>query len=130
MTAQKKIEQLTDSWYGFTIFAALLSIVASGLGFFTLLITAFSTAFSLFLTFVIGRKLKNRSSLTRTVVIVVATISMVLGGLAIVRNGLDFLGDFSLAGLATLTMMIASFYMNGKSIAVLCDSSVKSYIKS
>jgi hypothetical protein len=126
MTGQKRLEELTDSWYGFAIFAALASLLSGGLGILSLFFTIGSTLFTLFITFLIGRSLvKNRSSFTRMLMIVLASLFACLGVLAVFAGGAAFLANWSLSLLVQLVVAAANVYMNAKSVRVLLDRSVK-----
>ena len=57
MTAREKIEGLTNSWYGYAVFGAVVSLWNSGIGLFSLLGTAVSFVFTIMLTWFIGRRL-------------------------------------------------------------------------
>lgn len=127
MTAREKIEGLTNSWYGYAVFGAALSLWNNGIGFFSLLGTAGSFLFSVFLTWFIGRRLLKRSTLTRLILVVVTALSSVFGSLAVAKMGWNFFQtwSFSVALYAALTGV--GVYMNARSFKVLTDSSVKAY---
>jgi hypothetical protein len=125
MTAQKKIEQLTDTWYGFALFAGVVSVLVNGIGFFSIGIAVASTFVSLLITFVVGRLLLRRSSLTRLVVMVVAALSTISSALALVK----FVSDISFSGLIGAVLMAVTIYMNVRSLRVLTDSSVKAFFR-
>lgn len=125
----KKIEQLTNAWYGFAVFTALYSVVTNGVGFFTLVWTTAGLLFSWFLTFLIGRALLRRSSLTRTLLLLVSALSTVLGALSAGRAGLNFVSSWELGVLLTGVYSAASMWMNAKSFRTLTDSSVKAYFR-
>lgn len=127
MTAQKKLEQLTDSWYGFTFFTAIISLLSNGIGFFTLIFTIGSTLFSLFITYLIGRSLQKRNGLTRVVLIVLSAIGACLGVLGVLKLGGAFLGDWSFGGLLHIALGVAGVVMNVRSFRVLTDRTVKTY---
>jgi hypothetical protein len=124
MTAQKKLEQLTDSWYGFTFFAAIISLLSNGIGIFTLIFTIGSTLFSLFINYLIGRSLQKRNGLTRVVLIV---LSACFGVLGVLKLGGAFLGDWSFGGLLQIVLAVAGIVMNVRSFRVLTDRTVKTY---
>ena len=129
MTAQKKIEDLTDAWYGYAIFAGIGSFLYHGIGFFSLLWVAMTTSFSLFVAFFIGRRLRARSSLTRMIVIVLSAIGLVTGTLGVLKFGSAFLSNWSIGGLAMIAVVAAGLYMHVRSLRVLTDASVKSYFR-
>ena len=127
MTAHKKLEQLTDSWYGFTFFAAVISLLSNGIGIFSLFFTVGSTLFSLFVTYLIGRSLQNRNRLTRVVLIVLSAISACLGTLGLLKLGGAFLGDWSFGLLLQIVVAVAGVFMNVRSFRVLTDRAVKAH---
>lgn len=127
-TGRDKIEQLTNQWYAFTAVSAVASVLASGIGFFSILFAACSTAFTFALTWFLGRRLLARSSLTRAVLVLVSLIGGVLGALATARSGWAFLGAWSFAGLLNVGLSGGSVVMNLRSFRTLTDASVKAYV--
>ncbi len=128
MSARQKIEELTNAWYGFAVFAAIVSVVQNGIGIFSLFFTVVSTVFSFVLTWFLGRRLLARSSLTRMVLLVLSTLSACFGVLAVGKLALAFFGSWSFGLLFTIVLSAGSVMMNVRSLRVLTDSSVKSYI--
>lgn len=129
MTAKERIEKLTDTWYGYTLFANAVTLVVNGIGFFSVAFTAASTLFSLFVTFLVGRWLLGRSSLGRFVILCLSSIGLVTGALATLKFGAAFLSDWSLALLAHTVVIAAGVLVNLRSIRTLTDSSVKAYFR-
>ena len=129
MTAKEKIEKLTDTWYGYTLFANGVSLVINGIGFFSIAFTAMATIFSLFVTFLIGRWLLGRSSFGRLVVLCLSGIGLVAGALAVLRFGAMFLDEWSIAALAQTIVVACGVLVNLRSLRTLTDTSVKSYFK-
>jgi len=127
MSAHKKLEQLTDSWYGFTFFAAVVSLLSNGIGIFSLFFTIGSTLFSLFITYLIGRSLQKKNGLTRVVLIVLSAIGACLGVLGVLKLGGAFLGDWSFGALLNIVVTVAGVFMNVRSFRVLTDRTVKAY---
>lgn len=127
MSAQKKLEKLTDSWYGFALFTAIIGILSSGFGILTLLWTAASLMFSLVLTFFIGRRLQKRGKLTRLVMVVVSAISTVTGAFGVYSLGTKFLAGWSFGLLLQIVAVCAGVMMAVRSFRTLTDSQVKSY---
>ena len=128
MSGKTKIEGLTNSWYGFAVFSAVFSGVTSGFGFFT---TAWAIAgmfLSWFLTFLIGRALVRRSSLTRVLFVLVSGVLTLLGMLSAGRSGWSFIQHWELGTLLTAVYSATSMWINAKSFRTLTDSSVKAYI--
>jgi hypothetical protein len=127
MTAKEKIETLTNSWYGFDVVAGIVSIMQSGIGFFSLLTTLASTLFSFFITWFLGRRLLAKSSLTRFILIIVSALGSILGTVGAVRMGWTFLTSWSLIALLHAAFASVCVYMNARSFRVLTDESVKAY---
>jgi hypothetical protein len=125
MSAQAKIEKLTNSWYGFNLFAGVMSLLMGGIGFFSMVWAALSTAFTLVVTYIIGRKLMNRSSLTRSLLLVASTVLVVLGVVGLVLSVLHF--EFSVRFLLRTILVGTAVSMHVKSIRVLTDRDVKAY---
>lgn len=129
MTAKEKIEKLTDTWYGYTLFANAVSLLIHGIGFFSIAFTAMATVFSLFVTFLIGRWLLGRSSIGRLVVLCLSGIGLVTGALAVLRFGALFLDEWSIAALAQTVVVAAGTLVNLRSLRTLTDASVKTYFR-
>jgi len=127
MTAREKIEKLTHAWYGFDIFAAVIGLVMSGIGPFSLVWSALSTASSLIITWWIGRKLLNKSSLTRSVMIVISFIGALLGVVGLVKTGIDFFDDWSLALVLRGVLVGGAVSMYWRSLRTLLDATVKAH---
>ena len=127
MTATQKIEGLTNSWYGYAVFGAALSLWNNGIGFFSLIGTAASFVFSIFLTWFIGRRLLKRSSLTRLLMVLITAVSSVLGSIGVAKMGWNFFQTFSLSTLVYGALTAVAVYMNVKSFRELTDTSVKAY---
>jgi hypothetical protein len=127
MTAKEKIEGLTNGWYGLAVLGAIYSLVENGIGFFSLLSTAASFAFSVALTWFFGGRLLAKSSFWRALLLIVSAIGTVVGSLSTARLGWQFLHEWSFSLLVTTTMLGAGVYMNGRSFRVLTDKSVKAY---
>jgi hypothetical protein len=129
MTARDKIEKLTNSWYGFALLSAAWSLFQNGIGVFSLVGGAVSLVFSLALTYFIGRRLLARSSLTRTVLMVLSVLSMLLGTFWVYRAGVAFFHTWSFGLLLHIAFALVSLRMNFKSFRVLNDDSVASYCR-
>jgi len=125
MTAREKIEHLTNSWYGFNIFAGAMSLIMGGLGIFSLVWATLATFASLVVTYLLGRKLHNRSSLTRSVLIVLSVIFGLLGVVGLIFGVLRF--ELSLTYLLEGIYVLALVSMYFKSVRVLTDKQVKAY---
>jgi hypothetical protein len=126
-TARQKIEGLTNSWYGYAVFGALLSLWHGGIGFFSLIGTAASFLFSIFLTWFIGRRLLAKSTMTRLLLILITGFSSVMGTVGVAKMGWTFCQTLSLSVLVYAGLLAVSVYMNARSFRVLTDKSVKTY---
>lgn len=127
MTAREKIEGLTNSYYGYAVFGAAVSLWNNGIGFFSLIGTAFSFVFSVLLTWFIGRRLLAKSSLTRVILVVLTGIFSVLGSVSVAKMTWTFVQTMSFSVLLTAALVAVGVYMNVKSFRVLTDKSVKAY---
>ncbi len=134
MTAQKKIEKLTDSWYGYVLFSSVLGFVANtfqnGLGIFGLLWAGACLAFSLVVTYIIGRNLQRKGQITRLICLVVSAISAVTGSFGVYSLGTQFLASWSFSLLFQIVIVVTGLMMAVRSFRTLTDSQVKSFIKS
>lgn len=136
MNAKQKIEQLTRSWYGYSVFAALLSVLslrasgvlslAIGLG-ISIVINAIGLAISIAFVTLLGRKLLHRSGGTRTFLVVFSGLFAVLGAIGTLSAGWEFLHDWSLATVCSIVLMGACTMLNARSFRVLTETSVKAY---
>jgi hypothetical protein len=127
-TAKEKIEGLTHSWYGLVVFSAIYSVLENGLGIFSMIATGIWTMFMLTVVWFLGRRLVNRSSLTRVVLVVVSALGTLLGGYAVARMGWAFLHEWSLSLLFHAVFGAGAVALYVRSFRVLTDSSVKAYI--
>lgn len=129
MTARAKIESLTNSWYGFAVFSAICSFLTgdSSFGFFGIGFAVVGVLFSWLFTWFLGRRLLNKSSLWRMILIVASAIMMVSGGLNAGRQALAFVHSFQLSLLVTAAYSAVAAFLNAKSLRTLMDSSVRAY---
>ena len=136
MNAKQKIEALTRSWYGYSVFAAVLSVLslrASGVLALTIglgvsivlnaIVLVVAIAFQTFL----GRKLLHRSSATRTFLVVFSALFCVLGALSTLTAGWQFLHEWSLASICGIVLAASSTMLNARSFRVLTETSVRAY---
>lgn len=128
MTATQKIDGLVNSWYGYAVFGAGLRLWQNGIGLMSLITTAGAFLFSIFITWFIGNRLRNKSSLMRLILVVGSAIISVLGTVGVAKMGYTFFQTMSLSVLFYAGLTAVSVYMNAKSFKVLTDSSVKAYI--
>ena len=128
MTPRQKIEWLTNSWYGFALVSAIISLLSNGIGFFSIVFGGMGLAFSLFVTWVIGKLLLGRSSITRFVLVIFSGLGMVFYALAAAWSAWTFLGEWSLKYVFGTVLALVAASMNARSWKVLTDKGVKSYI--
>ncbi|CAN5816171.1 hypothetical protein BH09MYX1_BH09MYX1_42330 [soil metagenome] len=127
MDGKEKIERLTNSWYGFGLFTGVASFLFNGIGIFSMIGAGISIFVSFCITFVLGRLLLRKSSVTRFGLIVVSGLFSVLGVLGIGSAIWTFFGEWSLSLLVGAAYATIAIYQHVKSINVLTDKSVKSY---
>jgi hypothetical protein len=127
MTATQKIDGLVNSWYGYAVFGAAVRLWQNGIGLFSLITTAGAFLFSVIVTWFIGNRLKNKSSLTRFILLVGSALVSVFGTVSAAKMGWSFFHTFSLSDLFYTVVIAMSVFMNAKSFRVLSDSSVKAY---
>lgn len=127
MTARQKIEGLTNAWYGFALVSGLASLVQNGIGVFSIALTTGSILFSFVLTWFLGRRLLARSSLWRTILLVVSGLGTVLFTLGAARLAWAFVHAWSLSLLVGALGSGVLVYMYGRSFRVLTDRDVKAY---
>jgi hypothetical protein len=136
MTAKQKIEGLTRSWYGYSLFAAILSVLsfsasglfalAFGLG-VSIALNAVALVFSIAVVAFLGRKLVTRSSATRTFLVVVSALFSALGALATLEGVWTFFGAWSIASACSIVMAACCTMLNVRSFRVLTETSVRAY---
>ena len=129
MTAKEKIEKLTDGWYGYTLFAGLITLIHNGIGFFSIFLAIGSTIFSLFITFLVGRWLLARSSIGRWIVITLSAFGVILAGLATAAYAFDIFRSFGLSPILSVLLFGSCTLMNLRSVRTLSESSVKAYFR-
>jgi uncharacterized membrane protein YuzA (DUF378 family) len=127
MTAEDRIKNLTNAWYGFAILSGAAGIVLNGIGLFSVLSGAFSTAVSLLITYWLGRALLGRSSFTRVLLMILSGLMFFVGLLGSGKLVLAFFGEWQFSLLAYAALGLAGVYMNGKSFATLSNKQVKAY---
>ncbi len=127
MTAREKIQGLTNSWLGYLVFTAALSVLREGR---SIIGSAIGLVFSLLIAWFIGNRLMARSSVMRFFLLVISTLATVFGAIGVAKVGWMFLHDFSLHLLVAMFFGGVSVAMHVKSLRVLTDDSVKAYINS
>lgn len=128
MTARQKIEQLTHAWYGYVMFSAIASLFRDGIpGVFSIIWAAMGLAFSLFVTWFIGRRLLAKSSLTRFILLIVTGLGTAFGAWGVGKSALMFVRTWEFGVLGAAVFLGISVYMHARSFRTLVDSSVRSY---
>jgi hypothetical protein len=136
MTARQKLQTLSNSWYGYALFCALVSLfqiratgilsMAIGLT-LSLVLNAVMLVISLALVTFFARKLLARSSATRAFLVFVSGLCTVLGVLGTAGAAWAFLGHWSFAGIVSIALGAISVWMNARSFGVLTTRDVKAY---
>lgn len=127
MGAREKIEGLTRSWYGLVVFTSVFAVLENGLGVFSTVATGIWTLFMITVVWFLGRKLLNRSSLTRVLLILVSGLGTLLGGYAVARMGWAFLHEWSIMLLLHAVFGAGAVGLYIRSFRVLTHDSVKAY---
>lgn len=129
MSAQKKLETLTDSWYGFDLVSGLFSVLIGGFGILSLSWSLGWTVVSLLTTFVIGRRLQKRGKITRMFVLAASALLGVVGVISLVIRATSFLDSWSVDGLLRIALTLMTTLMMVRSFRTLTDTQVKSFFK-
>src|SRR5438105_711913 len=95
MTGRAKIEGLTNAWYGYVLTSAVLSFLAGSWGIFSIAGRLTGLGISLLIVWAIGRSLVKKSSLMRTVLLLVTAFCTITGVLGIGRATLYLFDSFS-----------------------------------
>ena len=145
MTARTKIEGLTNAWYGYALFAALITIAGNlwyGLfswGFFFglgVLSMAFAVglsivgfAVSVAITRFCGQKLLARSTFARAALSILSVVLGALCAYATLVSAWELLHTRSIAGLIQLALTASLTSLYARSFSVLNDAEVRSYCR-
>lgn len=128
MTARQKIENLTNTWYGYVTFSAIAALFANGIpGILSIIWAAMGLSFWLFVTWFIGRRLLNKSSLTRALLLVITGLGTVFQTYGVGKMALAFVRTWEFSMLGAAVFLGVSVYMHARSFRVLTDSSVRTY---
>lgn len=127
MSGKAKIEGLTNSWYGFAVFSAICGVLMNGIGVWSITKGIVGLLFSWFITFLIGRALIKKSSLTRYLLILLSGLLTVLGTIGAGKAAWAFVQSWQLATLAAAAYTAVVTWMNARSFRTLMDGSVKAY---
>lgn len=124
MSAREKIENLTNTWYGFYVCSAIASVLVGGRGLITGAIGLF---IALLTTFIIGRRLLSKGHITRVLLLIVAGISTLGGAYNAAQATWTFVHAWELSFVVSAISSAVGAWMMAKSFRVLTDSSVKTY---
>jgi hypothetical protein len=127
MSGRERIENLTNSWYGYALFTGLLNLLDRGFGLWSIVWTALGVGFSFFITYLIGNRLLAKSSLTRLILLGVSLLGSVFAATATVKLTGSLFTSFHLGTLFEIGIVAASLGMNVQSFRALTDKSVKTY---
>jgi hypothetical protein len=153
MTARQRIEQLTHTWYGFTVFAAVASVVtvalwpfSPGLIFspaklalafvgsavaivFAIGLNIVGLVIGLFVVSLLGRALLNRSAVTRLLLVVLVPVLGALTAYAALQQLWSGITGLALSSLlsAAVSFIMVSLYV--RSWRVLTSAAVKDYTR-
>lgn len=128
MTASDKIQKMTNGWYSMAVVSAVANILIGGVGIFSIVWAVLSTGFMFVVTWWIGKKLMNRSSLMRSVCILLSVLGSILGVLGIFGLGKALFDGASLFDtVIEIAVMGMGVSLNARSFRTLIDSDVKRY---
>jgi len=127
MSGKAKIEGLTNSWYGFAVFSAICSVLMNGIGILSVILAIGGLLFSWFITFLIGRALIKKSSLTRFLLLVISGIVTIVGTIGTGKAALSFVQHWQLSVLAYGAYTAVSTWMHARSFRTLMNGSVKAH---
>ena len=134
MTARQKIEKLNNTWYGFTVFAALMSffslrasgMVAAAIGFsFWAAAVVVVLLISLTVQTLFGRALLRGSSLARGFLVFFSGLFALLSVVSVFGCGATFFSTWSVTWLVKGAWAIGYSWLYAKSFLVLTSSDVK-----
>lgn len=128
MSAKQKIEGLTNTWYGYFFFLSLMKLWNGGFGVINIATTALSFAFTALVVFFLGRRLVNKSSIWRFLLLCVSGLATAAGTYGAAKMGWAFVTTWQMSALVYAVGSALTVYMYGRSLRVLTDSSVKAYI--
>ena len=127
MSATQKIDGLVNSWYGYAVFTSALALWDRGLGVFSFIVTLFGFGVSILISWFLGNRLKNKSSLWRALLLIGSTLSVLFGGYKTISMGMSLFSSFSIGTLLTVAIAAIGTTMSLKTFRVLTDSQVKAH---
>lgn len=127
MNARAKIENLTNTWYGFTVFLAAANLLRDGIGLWNLITSGIGLFFSLLVVFFLGRRLLGKGHITRFLLIIGSGLFGVFGAWGAAKAGWAFVHVWELRLIVAAASSAITSWMMAKSFRVLTDASVKAY---
>ncbi|MBX3233069.1 MAG: hypothetical protein KIT84_12940 [Labilithrix sp.] len=127
MGGKAKIENLTNTWYGFAVFSAIVTLLQRGIGVFTLVWGALGLVVSWIFVYLWGRALVRKSSTARFILIAVSALSTLGGAYSAAQASWAFVHAWELSLIITAAYSAVSAWIMAKSFRTLTDSSVKAY---
>jgi len=127
MSGKAKIENLTNTWYGFAVLTAVYTLLERGIGLFSLIWGGLGLLVSWFFVYLWGRSLLNKSSLSRMILIGVSGVCTLLGAYGAAQASWMFVHAWELKLVVTALYSAANAWIMAKSFRTLTDSSVKAY---
>ncbi len=151
MTARAQIEKLTNTWYGYHTFVALVGLVvgftssvsagisslfdfsllgavAHGVvGIFSAVMSVFWLLITLALTAFFGNRLLKKSYFWRLFLLLASAVFMFFGVIGVLSGAWSFLGSWSLMKLLNVAVSGMNVWMLWSSWKTLTSSEVKAY---
>lgn len=127
MGAKAKLETLTNTWYGFVLFSAVVNFLANGIGLWSIISSVIGLGFSLAWVWFLGNRLQNKSGFWRFTLIVASGIMSGLSILGALKAGWTFVHVWDFSFVMKAAAAALSGWIMAKSFRTLTDSSVKAY---
>lgn len=127
MSARAKIENLTNTWYGFAVFSSLAALLMEGISIWNIVTGGIGLFFTLLFMFFISRRLLNKGRFTRWALIALSGFSTVFGAYGAAKASWMFVHAWELKLVIAAASSAISAWMMAKSFRVLTDASVKQY---
>lgn len=127
MGAKAKLETLTNTWYGFVLFSAVINFLANGIGLWSIFTSVVGLGFSLAWVWFLGNRLQNKSSFWRFILVVSSGVMTGMSILGAVKATWMFVHVWELKLIAAAAFSAVYGWLMAKSFRTLTDSSVKAY---
>lgn len=127
MGAKAKLETLTNTWYGFTLFSAVVGLLSNGIGLWSIFWSVVSLGFSLAWVWFLGNRLQNKSRFWRFFLIVASGLMTGLSVVGAAKATWMFVHVWELKLIAAAAISAIYGWVMAKSFRTLTDSSVKAY---